>query len=113
MFPLLPPAPVLAQGIDERTWDSKKKNFDLLQKSIKYYAKQRVLPRRIWVARAELYHASRSRACSWGRKRSALDDQLISKLVDFALSSYVKIRKLSQTCVPTPYLPVGQTTSPY
>lgn len=91
---------MLAQGIDERTWDSKKKNFDLLQKSIKYYAKQRVLPRRIWIAKAELYHASRSRATSWGRKRSALDDQLISKLVDFALSSYVKIRRTSQTCVP-------------
>lgn len=89
--------PVLAQGIDERTWDSKKKNFDLLSKSIKYYVKQRVLPRRVWVARAELYHASRSRACSWGRKRSALDDQLISKLVDFSLSSYVKIRRLGQT----------------
>jgi proteasome activator subunit 4 len=58
-----------------------------------------VLPRRIWVAKAELYHASRSRATSWGRKRSALDDQLISKLVDFALSSYVKIRRLGQTYV--------------
>lgn len=68
-----------------------------MSKSIKYYVKQRVLPRRVWVARAELYHASRSRACSWGRERSALDDQLISKLVDFSLSSYVKIRRLSQT----------------
>lgn len=84
------PTPVLACGSDDRTWDFKKKSLALQQTSLKFHSKQRLLPRRVWVARAELYHASRSRACGWTRKRSARDDELIYKLVDFALSPYVR-----------------------
>ncbi|CED83025.1 Uncharacterized conserved protein [Phaffia rhodozyma] len=87
---------MLACGSDDRMWEFKKKSLALQQTSLKFHSKQRLLPRRVWVARAELYHASRSRACGWTRKRSARDDELILKLVDFALSPYVRLRKHAQ-----------------
>lgn len=78
------------QGVSDKIYDSKKKNFDLLTKALKFHPKQTVLPRKIWVARGQLYQASRSRSAGWSRRRSALDDKLIFKMLGFALSNYVR-----------------------
>jgi hypothetical protein len=54
---------VLNQGVDDKSYDSKKKHYDLLTKALRVFPRQKVLPRKIWVARAELY--SCSSLCVW------------------------------------------------
>lgn len=63
----------------------------------KLYAKQKEFPRVLWLRRAAFYHSSRARLNSFHRKRSPLDDKLISHILELSLSNYVGIRKTAQS----------------
>ncbi|WFD34224.1 Proteasome activator BLM10 [Malassezia cuniculi] len=58
--------------------------------------RQKLHPRVVWIKRAALYHAVRSRIRAQWRRRTALDDALIRSLATLALSDYVAVRKVAQ-----------------
>ncbi|KDN43334.1 hypothetical protein K437DRAFT_274941 [Tilletiaria anomala UBC 951] len=62
----------------------------------KLYAKQKHFPRVFWIRRAAFYNTSRSRLNSFHRRRTQLDDELISFVLEMCLSNYVGIRKTAQ-----------------
>jgi len=64
-------------------------------------ARQKKYPRIFWIRRAAYYHTSRARLNSFHRRRSALDDDLIARVLEFTMSNYVAIRKTAQNALDT------------
>jgi proteasome activator subunit 4 len=64
-------------------------------------ARQKKYPRIFWIRRAAYYHTSRARLNSFHRRRSALDDDLIARILEFSMSNYVGIRKTAQNALDT------------
>ncbi|UZJ50775.1 hypothetical protein CBS101457_000095 [Exobasidium rhododendri] len=62
-------------------------------------ARQKKYPRIFWIRRAAYYHTSRARLNSFHRRRSAVDDELIKRVLEFSMSSYVAIRKTAQNAL--------------
>ena len=64
-------------------------------------ARQKYYPRMFWIRRAAYYHTSRARLNSFHRRRSALDDDLIKRVLEYTMSNYVAIRKTAQNALDT------------
>lgn len=59
-----------------RTWNRQKENS-----------------RMVFVKRAQVYHSGRVYMHALYRRRSALDDELLSELVELSLSPYTRVRR--------------------
>lgn len=64
-------------------------------------ARQKKYPRIFWIRRAAYYHTSRARLNSFHRRRSAIDDDLIARILEFTMSNYVAIRRTAQNALDT------------
>ncbi|BGP18854.1 hypothetical protein JCM10213_003509 [Rhodosporidiobolus nylandii] len=73
-----------------------KKSYEFSANISRVTRNQKEFPRFVWVRRASLYHAARLRLNSFYRKRSRLDDQLISDLTELSLSVYLGVRRTAQ-----------------
>ena len=86
----------LDYSCDTTHYTAIKKSYEFALQISRTTRNQKAFPRFVWVRRASLYHASRMRLNSFYRKRSALDDLLISDMCELALSVYVQIRRAAQ-----------------
>lgn len=59
------------------------------------YPYNKAYPRAYWVARADLYHATRQRSNTYAHKRTPADDTLIEFVVDQALAGYDAVRSIA------------------
>lgn len=88
---------MLCQGIDTKTYAARKATYDLLQKSLKMHVRQKVLPRKVWVARAELY--SGASFYLTGRRGDTSQLTLLYLLVGTSFSRSISCHRLVSSAV--------------
>ncbi|KAM0792923.1 hypothetical protein ACM66B_002682 [Microbotryomycetes sp. NB124-2] len=90
---------MLDYPVDHSHYNMAKRSYDFALQISRTTRNQKQFPRYVWVRRASLYHASRLRLNSFYRKRTPVDDQLISDMCELSLSLYLQIRRSAQKCL--------------
>ncbi|KAG6910583.1 hypothetical protein DXG01_009534 [Tephrocybe rancida] len=87
---------MLGYGLSRSDFDSLQKNYDQARDANRFWIKQRENSRLVFLKRAQVYHSGRVYMHSLYRRRSALDDKLLSELVELSLSPYTRVRRQAQ-----------------
>lgn len=88
---------LLVYGLSQADFDSLRKNYTQARDLCRSWPKQKDNSRLVFVKRAQVYHSSRVYMHALYRRRSALDDKLISELVELSLSPYTRVRRQAQS----------------
>ncbi|KZT61232.1 hypothetical protein CALCODRAFT_447468 [Calocera cornea HHB12733] len=83
-------------AVQRASYDSDHKRYNASRELTRFWPRQKAFPRHIWVRRAYLHVLARKYQHSLYRRRSELDDRLISVIVEFSLSPYTRVRKSGQ-----------------
>ncbi|KAG6828604.1 hypothetical protein H0H92_007299 [Tricholoma furcatifolium] len=87
---------LLGYGMNRSDFESLQKNFEQARDANRFWVKQRENSRLAFMKRAQVYHSGRVYMHSLYRRRSALDDRLLTELVELSLSPYTRIRRQAQ-----------------
>ncbi|KAJ7630604.1 hypothetical protein FB45DRAFT_746590 [Roridomyces roridus] len=88
---------LLSYAMARNTIDGLHKNYMQARDTNRIWSQQKDNSRLVFVKRAQLFHCNRFYMHSLYRERSALDDKLITELVQLSLSPYTKLRKQAQS----------------
>jgi proteasome activator subunit 4 len=90
-----------AYGIRSKQYSSAQSAYAGMLSTKKLYESQKKQHRSIFMAAASVHHQNRLTTLAYYRVRSALDDKLISNMLDFCLSPFVRIRRSAQGTLET------------
>ncbi|EGO02735.1 hypothetical protein SERLA73DRAFT_102663 [Serpula lacrymans var. lacrymans S7.3] len=90
----------LDYGMTRGDFDKLQKNYSQARDLSRTWSRQKENARMAWVKRAQVYHSGRVYMHALYRRRSELDDKLLSiDLVEFCLSPYTRVRRLAQVAL--------------
>ncbi|KAF9452549.1 hypothetical protein P691DRAFT_696832 [Macrolepiota fuliginosa MF-IS2] len=87
---------LLGYGLSRSDFDSIQKNYAHARDGGRTWLRQKELSRLVFVKRARVYHSGRVYMHSLYRRRSELDDRLLTELAELSLSPYTRIRRQAQ-----------------
>ncbi|KAL0578024.1 Proteasome activator BLM10 [Marasmius crinis-equi] len=87
---------LLDYGLTKGRLDAFQKSYSATRDMNRMWSRQVENSRLVFVKRAQLYHSSRVYMHSLYRRRNALDDALITQLVELSLSPYTRVRRHAQ-----------------
>ncbi|KAG0174459.1 hypothetical protein DFQ30_004302 [Apophysomyces sp. BC1015] len=87
------------RGVEKLTFENNKNGYSYAKHVGRTPLSHKRYPRNLLVRRAYNHHLLRLRQNVHGRIRAPLHDDILQDLLDFSLSSYAEIRKMSQTAL--------------
>ncbi|WWD21364.1 hypothetical protein CI109_105848 [Kwoniella shandongensis] len=90
-----------AYGVRSKQFSNAQTAYSGMMATKKMYESQRKHHRTIFLAAASVHHQNRLTTLAYYRQRSALDDKLISNMLDFCLSPFVRVRRSAQSTLDT------------
>ncbi|KAF9270517.1 hypothetical protein L218DRAFT_889040 [Marasmius fiardii PR-910] len=87
---------LLDYGLTKGRLDALHKSYAAARDANRMWSRQVENSRLVFLKRAQFYHSSRVYMHSLYRRRNALDDSLITQLVELSLSPYTKVRRHAQ-----------------
>lgn len=90
-----------AYGIRAKQFSNAQAAYSGMQSTKSSYESQRKYHRTIFMAAASVHNQNRLTSMAYYRRRSDLDDRLISNMLDFCLSPFTRIRRSAQTQLET------------
>ncbi|BEI84863.1 hypothetical protein CcaverHIS002_0502640 [Cutaneotrichosporon cavernicola] len=88
---------LVSYGMRSKKYQSASAAYENLQASKRMYDGQRKQHRSVLLGAAQVHHSNRLMTASYYRVRSALDDKLITSMLEFCLSPFVRIRRRAQS----------------
>ncbi|KAG6820769.1 hypothetical protein H0H93_012033 [Arthromyces matolae] len=88
---------MLGYALTRSDFDSLQKNYDQARDANRFWVKQRENSRLVFLKRAQVYQSGRLYMHSLYRRRSALDDRLLSELTELSISPYTRVRRQAQS----------------
>ncbi|CAH7687375.1 hypothetical protein PPACK8108_LOCUS22155 [Phakopsora pachyrhizi] len=83
-------------AFEASTYENHRQSYRLGKSMNQNSGLQKEYPRVVWIRYAQLLHLTRLRSPRRPHQRSALDDKIIKDLLEFSLSPWVSIRRLTQ-----------------